>query len=545
MTERTYRALLVANWQFPRDADHLPELNGPRLDLPLLRSALTNPKTGLHRRGSVTVLANRTRAAVLRRVEDFFRDASRDDQLLLYYSGHGRLNLEDQLYLCAKDTDTDRLVSTGIAARDLSQMIENSPARAKVVLLDCCYSGSFKSGAAHPERLGGEGRFVLTSSRRAQLTGDATDPDEASPFTRFVVEALCGEAADSDTDGFISIEDVYRHVRERMRAQSGSTPQRSFDHAVGELAMARALGTTPVVLRPAPAPAPTVKPSRAPARRRSATLSPEDARGGYTTAQALERRGDLRGARQAYQRLVDSARGDWAVLAARALATMLARSGDVDGAAGAYRLVVADGHRDWAAKAACELGGLLSRHGRNAAARDAYENAVNADHPEWTPLAALELAGLLVDQGDTVTARSLCQQAMDSGHAEWAPKAAVSLGDLLVAAGDLGAARAAYHRAVLSGHPTWSVRGDRGLRRMRAAGATSAAALGRTLTSDEHSDARWAAAETLSAVAGPAATTALVGGLGDTDPRIRQAAARALGARAESTRVPAAVPRLV
>ena len=67
-------------------------------------------------------------AEVLREVEDFLRSASRQDTLLLYYSGHGVLDQSNEFFLCARDSRTDRLRSTAVKASDIRQMIDESAA---------------------------------------------------------------------------------------------------------------------------------------------------------------------------------------------------------------------------------------------------------------------------------------------------------------------------------------------------------------------------------------------------------------------------------
>ncbi|HEY3750631.1 MAG TPA: caspase family protein, partial [Pseudonocardiaceae bacterium] len=273
MADRRYRALLVTNWEFPDDPTGLPPLRGPQVDAGIMRAALTDERTGLHTAADVEVVANAGKQEVLLRLEDFFRDAGRDDQLLLYYSGHGQLDLAGRLFLCARDSKVDRLLATAVAARDISDLMDESRARAKVVVLDCCHSGGFKGGADLPEGLAGRGRFVLSSSLPGQRTKDAEDDTAGSPFTRFVVEVLSSGAPDDDHDGYVSVDDLYHHVTKRMSDAGLSTPQRRFDDAVASVAVART---------PSQAPTPTVTPPIEPA---PATLAD------FLKADGFERRG--------------------------------------------------------------------------------------------------------------------------------------------------------------------------------------------------------------------------------------------------------------
>ncbi len=536
MIDRTRRALLVGNWEFPRDADHLPALKGPPHDLELLAGALTDPDTGLHQVSELIVVENADKAEIILKIEDFFGQASRDHQLLLYYTGHGQLNLLDEFYLCAKDTDTRRLVSSAVSGRDVHNIIKASSARANVVLLDCCYSGNFKGGGAQSERLSGEGRYVLTSSRPAMLTRDADERDAPSPFTAFVAQALQGAAPDSDDDGFISMEDVYEYVSHKLPAES--TPQRAFDEAVGHLTVARAPGAAVADLPGAPA-----RPRVSLRRARRAALSAAAAQRLFLAAQSSRGAGDVVGAARAFQQIIDEADGDWRPLAAMALARILVSSGDPTAAATTLRVVVADAHPSWAAEAAYELGMLLVANDDPAPAQQSLQIAIDSGHPQWAPRAAAELGALLRRQGALAAARSVLRAAADSHDAQAAGRAGCLLGDVLAGLGEFGAARARYRRVVLQGEPAWSATAAIGSSRLRSAGATSLNALLRHLDA-ESADRRWQAAEALSMVEGAVVTSALIRHLDDEHALVRQACVRALADRRSDDHVDLLIARL-
>jgi len=232
-----YKALLIANSTYPNDAHNLPDLEGPRNDPALLRDALSDDRYGLFPSHSVRLVVERTMAEVLREAEEFLRSASRQDTVLLYYSGHGKLDLSGELYLCARDSRSDRLRSTAVKASDLSAMIEESAAATTVVLLDCCHSGAFK-GAEIAQTLAGRGRFVVTSCRTGELANDAHALNRASMFTHHLVEGMLGQAPDHDADGLVGLDDLYGYVHARLAAENRQIPQRSFA-GTGDVPLAR------------------------------------------------------------------------------------------------------------------------------------------------------------------------------------------------------------------------------------------------------------------------------------------------------------------
>jgi hypothetical protein len=237
VAEPGYRALLIGNSTFPNDSSNLQALEGPVNDISLLRDALTDPVTGLFDRHAVRLVAERTMSEILVELDQFFASASKRDRLLLYYSGHGLLTTANTLMLAARDTRTDSLLATTVSATTINSMIDASAAMTTMIILDCCYSGSFK-GSDLPRSLEGTGRYLLTSTRSGQLASDADRRNGTSQFTTHLVEGLRSGAPDRDGDGFVDLDDLYEYVHRRLAQIGRQIPQRSFSGG-GDVLVAR------------------------------------------------------------------------------------------------------------------------------------------------------------------------------------------------------------------------------------------------------------------------------------------------------------------
>jgi ribosomal protein L7/L12 len=245
-----YRALLIGNSTFPDDPHNLFELKGPFNDLSNLRSVLIDSEVGLFDPANVRVLHEKRRQEIATAMERFFLSGAPADTLLLYYTGHGKTDEYDDLFLCAYDTRTDVVGSTAIRDADVDAMMRRSSAHRFIVILDCCYSGAFKSGGLMPAKLKGSGRFLLTSSRGSEPSSDAEQHHETSAFTRHLVEGL-RVAVDHNGDGYVSVNEVYEHVLENLHKETKQVPQRNFDReAVGDVALARRPKFEPVLPSP-------------------------------------------------------------------------------------------------------------------------------------------------------------------------------------------------------------------------------------------------------------------------------------------------------
>jgi Caspase domain len=239
-----YRALLIGNSTYPADEHNLQTLRGPVKDIAVLNRALIDPDAGLFADVDVTLLPEATSTRAIRALGRFFGTADRDDVLLVYFSGHGKIDQSGRLHLCMQDTESTDLLSTAVSSARITEFADASHARNVVIVLDCCYAGAFR-GAELGDAVAGPGRYVLTSCRGTQLANDATVDNGTSFFTQHLVDGLVDAAADQDGDGYVTFSDLYAYVDRRLREAGKQIPQRRVD-GDGDLPLAR---------RPQPAPA--------------------------------------------------------------------------------------------------------------------------------------------------------------------------------------------------------------------------------------------------------------------------------------------------
>lgn len=133
------RAILIGTSAF--ESDLFANLPAVRNNLRDLRSALTDPRTGILARDHCQVVDNpESPASLTKRLRRFSREA--EDLLFVYYAGHGiRHELRDRLYLTTRETDPEEPETTAVAFDTLRDAVEMSPAQVKLLILDCCYSG--------------------------------------------------------------------------------------------------------------------------------------------------------------------------------------------------------------------------------------------------------------------------------------------------------------------------------------------------------------------------------------------------------------------
>lgn len=166
-----------------------------------------------------------TRANILAMLSNISQAASEQDAILFYFSGHGIAEAGES-YLLPRDTRLSALRHTAIAMRDLRELLDQSPARAKVVILDACHAGAAIGKAAptmSPEFIGrvfeeAEGMAVLASCKQGQRSWE-WHTQQRSVFTYYLLEALRGQA-DLDRKGFVTVSDATRYVTDRVKQWS-------------------------------------------------------------------------------------------------------------------------------------------------------------------------------------------------------------------------------------------------------------------------------------------------------------------------------------
>jgi len=146
-----------------------------------------------------------------------------DDLLLFYYSGHGDED-EGESYLVARNGRRLVLSDTAVRVSRVKEIMEQAPARAKVIVLDACHSGA-DIGGKGPKPMSAEfirrvfeqaeGLAILASCKQGQVSYEWR-AQERSVFTHFLLEALEGQA-DRDEKDFVTVQDTNRHVTNGVR----------------------------------------------------------------------------------------------------------------------------------------------------------------------------------------------------------------------------------------------------------------------------------------------------------------------------------------
>ncbi|MBX6356353.1 MAG: caspase family protein, partial [Micromonosporaceae bacterium] len=252
-------ALVVANDSY-RD-EGLTSLFAPAHDAQMLRELLRDPEIGGF--DPADILVNESKAEIERAVERLFLAAEPGDLVTLYFSGHGVRSRSGRLHLAVSNTELKLLASTSVSASFIKELIEESDASSKVVLLDCCYSGAFAGDGLKSdpqidvgrELQAGRGTYVLTASNSVESADDGRPaaggrPRMLSAFTEAVVRGLSTGAADVRGVGRITPNDLWEYVRQEVPSRTTRQTPTQYGYVEDEVHLANVRRAYPTAAGP-------------------------------------------------------------------------------------------------------------------------------------------------------------------------------------------------------------------------------------------------------------------------------------------------------
>jgi len=223
-----FHALVIGNDTY----GDLPKLGTAQADAERIAGVL-NREYGY----TVTLLRDATRDQILDAFDRLRRELDEDDNLLIYYAGHGWLDPDaDRGYWLPVDARRDtrsRWLSNG----DITDLLRATKARQVMVVSDSCYSGTLTRGIKIDSEGSGYLKKLMIKRSRTVLTSGALEPvaDSSggghSVFDKAFIESL------AQNNGVLDGTQLYSEIRERVRLNADQTPQysniRKAGHEIG------------------------------------------------------------------------------------------------------------------------------------------------------------------------------------------------------------------------------------------------------------------------------------------------------------------------
>lgn len=233
------RAVLIGTSDFEL-SERLPSLPAVQQNLVGLSEALRDSRSGILARDQCVIIDTPdSPASFLHRLRKVANQA--EDLLLVYYAGHGiRHGTRDELYLTVRETNPDLLNGTAVPFSWLRETIENSPARTKLVILDCCYSGMALEMMSGDEIDSREidifGTSVIASAPKNQIS-HSPPGERYTAFTAELLDLLTN--GPRITDQPLTVQNLYRGLLGAMSRRELPTPKMQTGDLSGDLLLRR------------------------------------------------------------------------------------------------------------------------------------------------------------------------------------------------------------------------------------------------------------------------------------------------------------------
>ncbi|MFJ9616660.1 caspase, EACC1-associated type [Streptomyces noursei] len=255
------RAVLIGTSRF--SSPDLPGIPSVASNLQGLWAALTHPVRGLLAPEHCRVVPDPTDAsAVGAALAWAVREA--EELLLVYYAGHGVLDDTGLLHLGLVHTDLDQVGFSAVPIELVKRHVGEARARARVLVVDCCFSGRAVAAMAEPAGLAvGQldlaGTYTLTSTTRT-APAHAPAGETYTAFTGALLAALAEPVP-------LTLDEVHGRVDGTLRSRGLPRPQRRSAGAAGSLVLVREAAGAADTARaagPVPPPPPHTPPPRTP-----------------------------------------------------------------------------------------------------------------------------------------------------------------------------------------------------------------------------------------------------------------------------------------
>ena len=191
----------------------------------------------------VTLLVDATRAQILAALTELRLSLTWDDNLLIYYAGHGSFDeAGDQGYWLPVDS-VPQDPTNWVSNADITTMLKAIPARHVMVVADSCYSGSLTREAEVDIRDANYLGRIVQKRARTVLTSGGLEPVADAGSGGHSIFAAAFLVALQENTGIMDAETFFEKIRKPVVLAGAQTPEysnlRSAGHDGGDFIFVR------------------------------------------------------------------------------------------------------------------------------------------------------------------------------------------------------------------------------------------------------------------------------------------------------------------
>jgi len=224
--EGKYYALLIANDTYNENSGMM-SLKRPIDDATALREVLATRYT--FDWDNIMTLYDRSKMDVQVSLEELQKRVRPEDNLLIFYAGHGKMDMEADIgYWLLSDATQSRY--TWLSNSAITDFIKVCKARHILLIADACYAGSIYSSRGMMDNASMAIQDLIKSkSRKAITSGGTTEVTDESKFAEILVDQL-----QTNTEQFLPSLQLYNLIQKPVLANSMTSPRWGPINNVGD-----------------------------------------------------------------------------------------------------------------------------------------------------------------------------------------------------------------------------------------------------------------------------------------------------------------------
>ena len=237
-TTSNYRALIIGNNDYKDPDNRWPPLKTAVTDA----KAIANILESHYNFQDVTVLENASRSEILHAINGLTRRVNNNDSVLLYYAGHGYLDMETNkgywIPVDAKGNDHTTFLRNSTIRDELNTIA--SRAKHTLLISDSCFSGSLLRGVTrgpvpsvdqdrYYQNVAAKKSVQIIAAGGVEFVDDNYANSGHSPFTYFLLNELS-----NNNKPVITASEISSNVEQAVANNSSQNPESGVLQGAGD-----------------------------------------------------------------------------------------------------------------------------------------------------------------------------------------------------------------------------------------------------------------------------------------------------------------------
>ncbi len=212
-----FYAFIVGVNEYPDP--NIASLSNPVSDAQKLYNVLTQKYT--FDPNDIIFIKNATRAQIIDEFDRLTRRVGKNDNLLVFFAGHGYWDPETELGYWLPADATARSTSNWMANSQIKDYVAAIKSKHTLLIADACFSGGiFKTRKAFSEAAERINKVYDKPSRKAMTSGNLTEVPDNSAFLKHLVNRL-----EENTLGYITAEELFSSFKQEVINSTTTVPQ--------------------------------------------------------------------------------------------------------------------------------------------------------------------------------------------------------------------------------------------------------------------------------------------------------------------------------